>query len=61
MGGPQEDEMRDFGHKKIVDREDKYHQRRLNRGALSPDRVNPFVKPTAGPMTQAQSASGGAQ
>lgn len=54
MGGPQEDEMRDFGHKKIVDREDKYHQRRLNRGgALSPDRVNPFEKPTTGPMTKA--------
>jgi len=25
MGGPQEDPMKDFGHKKISEREDKYH------------------------------------
>lgn len=49
LSGPQEDPMKDFGHKKIVEREDKYHQRRLNRGALSPDRVDPFAKPTGLP------------
>lgn len=39
LSGPHEDPMKDFGHKKIIEREDKYHQRRLNReGALSPDR-----------------------
>lgn len=37
--------MKDFGHKKVIDREDKYHQRRLNRGALSPERADPFAKP----------------
>ena len=38
--------MKDFGHKKIVDREDQYHQRRLNRGtALSPERADPFAQP----------------
>jgi len=39
LSGPHEDPMKDFGHKKIIEREDKYHQLRLNRGgALSPDR-----------------------
>lgn len=39
LSGPHEDPMKDFGHKKIIEREDKYHQRRLNKGAaLSPDR-----------------------
>jgi hypothetical protein len=39
LSGPHEDPMKDFGYKKIIEREDKYHQRRLNRGgALSPDR-----------------------
>ncbi|TNV73024.1 hypothetical protein FGO68_gene3837 [Halteria grandinella] len=47
MSGPHEDPMKDFGHKKIVEREDQYHQRRLNRGALSPERVDPFAKPTS--------------
>lgn len=47
LGGPQEDPMKDFGHAKIVEREDKYHQRRLNRGALSPERVDPFAKPSS--------------
>ena len=43
LSGPQEDPMKDFGHKKIYDREDQYHQRRLNRGmALSPERADPF-------------------
>jgi hypothetical protein len=45
LGGPQEDPMKDFGHKKIIEREDSYHQRRMNRGALSPERVDPFAKP----------------
>jgi len=45
--GPQEDPMKDFGHKKIADREDSYHQRRLNRGALSPERLDPFSMPAA--------------
>jgi hypothetical protein len=51
--GPQEDPMKDFGHKKIVEREDSYHQRRLNRGALSPDRIDPFAKPTIPGQKQA--------
>jgi len=51
LSGPQEDPMKDFGHKKIFDREDQYHQRRLNRGtALSPERSDPFAKP--GSQTQ---------
>lgn len=40
-GGPEEDPMKDFGHQKISQREDPYHQRRLNR-MLSPDRADPF-------------------
>ena len=48
LSGPQEDPMKDFGHKKIIEREDKYHQRRLNRGgALSPERSDPFAIPSA--------------
>lgn len=43
--GPHEDPMKDFGHKKILEREDKYHQRRLVRGAMSPERVDPFAMP----------------
>ena len=41
LGGPQEDPMQDFGHRKIAEREDRYHQRRMNR-ALSPERVDAF-------------------
>ena len=49
LSGPHEDPMKDFGHKKIIEREDKYHQRRLNRGgALSPDRQDPFAVPSGG-------------
>jgi hypothetical protein len=49
LSGPHEDPMKDFGHKKIIEREDKYHQRRLNRGgALSPDRQDPFAVPNSG-------------
>ncbi len=51
MSGPLEDPMKDFGHKKIVDREDKYHQRRLTRGALSPERSDPFAKPGSLPAS----------
>jgi len=54
--GPHEDPMKDFGHKKIVEREDKYHQRRLNRGALSPERVDPFSMPA--PPSAAQKSVG---
>lgn len=55
MGGPQEDPMKDFGHKKIIEREDKYHQRRLNRGMLSPDREDAFAKPSGAPTKAASS------
>lgn len=36
--------MKDFGYKKIFDKEDPYHQRRLDR-MLSPERSNPFATP----------------
>jgi hypothetical protein len=56
LSGPQEDPMKDFGHNKIIEREDKYHQRRLNRSALSPEREDPFAKPSTsankGPVTK---------
>jgi len=45
LSGPQEDPMKDFGHKKIIEREDKYHQRRMNR-MLSPERVDAFKHDT---------------
>ena len=55
LSGPQEDPMKDFGHKKIYDREDQYHQRRLNRGmALSPERADPFSKPKPQQVAAAQ-------
>lgn len=38
--------MKDFGHKKIREREDEYHQKRLNRQQLSPERTNPFEQPS---------------
>jgi hypothetical protein len=57
MSGPLEDPMKDFGHKKIVDREDKYHQRRLTRGALSPERSDPFAKPGSLPASTKQSSN----
>ena len=50
-GGPEEDPMKDFGHKKIYDQEDKYHQRRLTARSggitLSPEREDPFAAPSS--------------
>jgi hypothetical protein len=59
LSGPQEDPMKDFGHKKIIEREDKYHQRRLNRGgALSPERSDPFAVPSTNHTSKGASSGG---
>ena len=45
--GPEENPMEGFGHQKIVEREDKYHQRRMGR-MLSPERKDAFEKSKSG-------------
>ena len=42
LGGPADDPLEGYGRRKITEREDEYHQGRLRRRNLSPERQDAF-------------------